>query len=144
MDAERKTSSSSPQGEDREETLPLYEEFQHEQQDEESDERKPPPPSASADEVRDFIVHLLMSKRRLPEDYARRVAARWTIGTGQELRKYSPAMFLDIFGREDGWITYKEAHLCIYRDEHQNDTKALRKSPVTLPSSQRSQTNDSL
>jgi hypothetical protein len=103
-----------------EEGLPLYQEFQH--LDEAED--VPPTKKASPDEVRDFLARLLTSQRGLPEDHIRRAVAKWTAGSGQELRSYSPAMYLDIFGLEDGWIIYQEVKLCIVREE---DRERIRK-----------------
>lgn len=96
-----------------EENLPLYEEFHH--TDEECN--TPPSKKASPDEVRDFITRLLIHNRGLPQDHVRRAAAKWTTGSGQELHSYTPSMYLDIFGREDGWIIYREVKLCIYREQ---------------------------
>lgn len=97
-----------------EENLPLYEEFHHT----DADWTTPPSKKASPDEVRDFITRLLIHQRGLPQDYVRRAVAKWTIGSGQELHSYTPSMYLDIFGREDGWVIYREVKLCIYREEN--------------------------
>lgn len=91
------------------EHLPLYEEFEHST----ADNHTLPGVRATPDEVRHYLVHLLTSKRDLPLDHVRRVVARWRIGTGIELRSYSPAMYLDIFGREDGWVIYREVRLAV-------------------------------
>jgi hypothetical protein len=106
-------SGSTRDGSSAEENLPLYEEFQHT----EANTDIPPSKKATPDEVRDFITRLLINQRGLPQDYVRRAAAKWTIGSGQELRSYSPSMYLDIFGREDGWIIFREVKLCIYREQ---------------------------
>lgn len=63
-----------------------------------------PPPNASPEQIRTYLSHLLTTKRRLPEEYVLPVVANWKLGSGQELRSYSPAMYLRIFGHEDGWI----------------------------------------
>jgi len=76
-----------------------------------------PHAKASPMEVSDFLVHLLTSSRELSTDGARRLAALWTKGTGQELRSYSPAMYFEIFGTEDGWIVYREVHLALHREK---------------------------
>lgn len=96
-----------------EENLPLYEEFQVSEAHGEVNTL--PPPSATPDEVRDFLAQLLTTKRNLPQDQVRRIVAKWTIGTGVELRSYPASMFLDIFGREDGWITYREVRLAVLK-----------------------------
>jgi hypothetical protein len=105
--------------------LPTYEQFQS---TDAATFEVPPDPTATADEIRDFVVHLLTAKRGLALDHARRIAAKWTIGNGKELRSYPPSMFLDIFGREDGWVVYKEVKLCIMQDERS------KKPNITLAS----------
>ena len=67
-------------------------------------------------EVSDFLAYLLTDARDMSTDSARRIAALWTKGTGQELRSYSPAMYFEIFGKEDGWIAYREVHLALHRE----------------------------
>lgn len=95
------------------ENLPLYEEFQHaEGQGDELPNKK-----ATPMEVSDFLTHLLINTRGMSTDGARRVAALWTRGTGQELRSFPPAMFFEIFGKEDGWIVFREVHLAIHREK---------------------------
>lgn len=76
-----------------------------------------PAPEASPEQIRAYLSHLLMTKRKLPEDYVRPVVARWQLGSGQELRSYSPAMYLRIFGHEDGWIIYREVMLAKLRED---------------------------
>jgi hypothetical protein len=115
-DAERLSTS------DAEETLPLYEDSQGAAV---VGDLTPPEPKATPDEVRDFIVEV-MRARGIGLDYARRVAARWTIGTGRELRQYPPPMFKDIFGPEDGWIVYKAARSLYYEKEKEKKKKGNR------------------
>jgi hypothetical protein len=79
-----------------------------------------PSVNATPDEVRDFITRLLVNRRGFPQDHVRRAVAKWTVGSGQELRSYSPSMYLDLFGREDGWIIYREVKLCIYREQNKS------------------------
>lgn len=90
--------------------MPLYEEFQEEDA---ASADILPEAKATPDQVREFIGNLLVTKRNWPVEYARRAAAKWTIGSGIELRSYTPSMYLDIFWREDGWIIYREVHLVI-------------------------------
>jgi hypothetical protein len=97
---------------DDEPLLPTYEQFQTTDPDAATLET-PPETTATPDQIRDFLVHLLTSKRKLALDHARRIASKWTIGNGKELRNYPSSMYLDIFGREDGWVVYKEVKLCI-------------------------------
>lgn len=85
-----------------------------------------PETTATADQIRDFLVHLLTSKRGLALDHSRRIASKWTIGNGKELRSYPPSMYLDIFGREDGWVVYKEVKICIIRAEQSKKTEISR------------------
>lgn len=95
-----------------EEGLPLYAEVQY-------TEALPdllPRAKASPMEVSDFLSYLLTDSRHMSTDRARRLAALWTKGTGQELRSYSPAMYFEIFGKEDDWIVYREVHLALHRE----------------------------
>jgi hypothetical protein len=91
----------------KDENLPVNDEFEHSLADEDALLST----RATPDQVRYFLTHLLINKRDLPLDHVRRAVARWRIGTGLELRSYSPAMYLDIFGREDGWVIYQEVRL---------------------------------
>jgi len=81
-----------------------------------------PSPEASPEQIRTYLFHLLTTKRKLPEDYVRPVVANWKLGSGQELRSYSPAMYLRIFGHEDGWIIYREVMLAKLREDAQAKT----------------------
>ncbi|KAI4715831.1 hypothetical protein E4T48_07969 [Aureobasidium sp. EXF-10727] len=72
-----------------------------------------PGEKATPDEVREFLVQLLIKNRGLHPDHARRVAAKWTLGTGRELTTYPPLLYAEIFGLEDAWMVYKEAKLFI-------------------------------
>jgi hypothetical protein len=94
-------------------SLPLYEEFQH------SEDHNDvfPDVKATPMEVSDYLAHLLINSRGMSTDGARRVAALWTRGTGQELRSFPPAMYFEIFGKEDGWIVYREVHLAIHEEK---------------------------
>lgn len=103
-----------PSTPDAEETLPLYSETQFAH----TSPLQPPDPKATPDEVRDFLV-LAMQSRGLGLDHSRRVAARWTLGTGRELRAYPVAMYRDIFGPEDGWVVYKEVRVLFYKQENE-------------------------
>jgi hypothetical protein len=80
----------------------------------------PPSVKATPEEVRDFITRLLINRRGLPQDHVRRAVAKWTVGSGRELSSYTPSMYLDIFGREDGWIIYREVKLCIYCEQNKS------------------------
>lgn len=103
--------------------LPTYEQFQS---TDAATAETLPEKTATADQIRDFLVHLLTSKRGLALDHARRIASKWTIGNGKELRSHPPSMYLDIFGREDGWVVYKEVKTCIIRAEQSKKTELSR------------------
>lgn len=92
-------------------------------QNTESPNDVPPSVNATPDEVRDFITRLLIKRRGLPQDHVRRAVAKWTIGSGQELRSYSPSMYLDFFGREDGWTIYCEVKLCMYCEQNKSSRR---------------------
>jgi hypothetical protein len=83
----------------------------------------PPSINATPDEVRDFITRLLINRRGLPQDHVRRAVAKWTVGSGRELRSYTPSMYLDLFGREDGWIIYREVKLSIYCEQNKSSRR---------------------
>ncbi|KAG9515440.1 hypothetical protein KCV07_g7435, partial [Aureobasidium melanogenum] len=72
-----------------------------------------PAEKATPDEVREFLVRLLIKNRGLHPDHARRVASKWTLGTGRELISYPPLLYAEIFGLEDAWMVYKEAKVFI-------------------------------
>jgi hypothetical protein len=76
-----------------------------------------PSEKATPDEVREFLVALLVKNRGLNQDHARRVASKWTLGTGRELNTYPPLLYAEIFGLEDAWMVYKEAKLFIKTEE---------------------------
>lgn len=105
------------------ELLPTYEQS--------TDVEESPEATATPEEVREFLRRLLIAKRNLTAEHAERVAAKWTTGTGQELRGYPPLMYFEVFGREDGWAVYKEAQLCMYICERKKRTKS---GPMTIES----------
>lgn len=88
------------------ESLPLY----HELSVSHVQDLVFPKDNASPEEVREFIVQLL-ELRGIQHDLTRRIAAKWTRGSGRELVTYSPRLFSEIFGHEDGWLIYKDARL---------------------------------
>lgn len=89
-----------------------------------------PASQAFAEEIRQFIIHVLVSRRQLPIYHARRVAARWNVGSGLELRTYPASMYSELFGSEDGWILYKEIKPMI---DAETQKKAIdRYGPGTL------------
>jgi hypothetical protein len=108
------TSMGSPREGSLDENLPLYEEFQYSDQ---QDIVALPSIKATPVEVADFLVPVLVSTD-MSVDQARRVAAKWTRGSGQELRSYPPTMFFEIFGKEDGWIVYREVKMALHNERN--------------------------
>ena len=92
-----------------------------------------PSPEASPEQIRTYLFHLLITKRKLPEDYVRPIVANWKLGSGQELRSYSPAMYLRIFGHEDGWIIYREVMLAKLHEDAQAKTMLQNNWTCKLP-----------
>lgn len=110
-----------------EEMLPLYHESTPFNA---AEELKAPDPKATPDEVRDYLVQA-MQRRGVGIDHARRIAACWTIGNGQELRAYPVQMYRDIFGAGDAWVVYKAVKGQIYKEENEKDPNyrlGMRKS----------------
>lgn len=78
-------------------------------------------PTATPDEVRSFLSQILRN-RGIASDYAERIASRWTLGTGKELRSYPVAMFRQIFGPdEEGWMVYMAVRVPFYKKDCEND-----------------------
>ncbi|GAB7364560.1 hypothetical protein MBLNU230_g5367t1 [Neophaeotheca triangularis] len=73
-----------------------------------------PDNEATPQQVREFITQLLVTKRSLPIDHARRIAARWTIGNGHEMGAWPVKRYAEIFGDEDGRIVYKDVQVILY------------------------------
>ncbi|KAK6004859.1 hypothetical protein QM012_007638 [Aureobasidium pullulans] len=90
-----------------------------------SSELTVPAERATPDEVREFLNQLLIQKRGLHPDHARRVASKWTLGTGRELTSYPPQLYAEIFGLEDAWMVYKEAKLFIRMEKKKGKPKEL-------------------
>lgn len=80
-----------------------------------------PSERATPDEVREFLIALLVKNRGLNQDHARRVASKWTLGTGRELTSYPPLLYAEIFGLEDAWMVYKEAKLFMRTEEKKKE-----------------------
>lgn len=101
---------SSPQDPvDDDESFPLFENLGSIQID------KVPAGSTTSAEVRDYLTAVLKIRHHLPDDQAQRLISRWTMGRGFELRSYTAQMYLDIFGRDVGWVLYRDIQLEIYR-----------------------------
>lgn len=84
--------------------------------------------TAKPAEIREYLARLLADKRGLPEDEASRVVAGCKIGSGLELRQYGAAMYLDVFGREYGWILFREVKISVRREKRLLTRYPLRKS----------------
>jgi len=106
--------SPSKGASDEEHLLPTYEQFQA-TEPQASDTL--PEETATPDQIRHFLVQLLAAKRGISVDHAQRIASKWTISSGKELRSYPPLMYTEIFGREDGYIVYREVKTLIYQAE---------------------------
>lgn len=72
---------------------------------------------ATPDDIRDFLTYLLVHKRAFPQELARQIAERWTVGSGLELRQYSPSLFFELFGSELGWVLYREVQVWLWREK---------------------------
>lgn len=94
---------------DDDESFPLYENLESIQVD------KVPAGNATSAEVRDYLTAVLKIKHQLPDDRTQHLVSRWTVGRGYELRSYTAQMYLDIFGRDVGWVLYRDIQLEIYR-----------------------------
>jgi hypothetical protein len=75
-----------------------------------------PPPTATSKEVADFLVRLLVSTD-IPINRARDIASKWTSGSGEELREYQPVLYLEVFGKEDGWALYLAVYQAIHKEK---------------------------
>jgi hypothetical protein len=132
MDVSR-SSSPSKRSSDEDHLLPTYEQFQS-TSSKASDAL--PDETATPDQIRDFLVQLLTTKRGISVEHAQSIASKWTISGGKELRSYPPLMYTDIFGREDGYIVYREVKTLVYQREI--DEKKQKKVSVqdgeSLPS----------
>ncbi|KAH9844477.1 hypothetical protein Tdes44962_MAKER01511 [Teratosphaeria destructans] len=81
---------------------------------------------ASADDIREYLSQILVSKYRVGIDEARRVALKWGAGTVRELKQYPPHMFLELFGPENGWLLYKQVKMGVAEQENKNSKSSNR------------------
>lgn len=51
-----------------------------------------PPSTATFQQVREYLTSLLKDRHQLPDDYVQNVVTRWAVGSGRELRNYTPQM----------------------------------------------------
>ncbi|RFU23632.1 hypothetical protein B7463_g12706, partial [Scytalidium lignicola] len=71
---------------------------------------KLPARSAGPDEVRAYIVRVLMSQHDITSDAANETAGLWRLGRGSELRDASVQVFKSIFGDYTGWFLFRIVH----------------------------------
>lgn len=115
--------SSIPSPDEESLKLPLSNHQQHQT----NPNPAPPPPSplkiplpslkASPASIHEYLAALLVSSRGVSEPEAQLIAAAWKVGSGIELRRYGPAMFVEIFGREWGWVLCWEVGLEARREK---------------------------
>lgn len=65
-----------------------------------------PAPSAGPNEVRAYLVRVLMSQD-ISADVADEIANKWGLGRGSDLRDASIAFLQGIFGKSNGWMLYR-------------------------------------
>lgn len=109
-----------------EEHLPLYSPNRDSSESTSPNHSLLPARDASPELIRLFLTHLLTTTRGLELSHADTIASCWKIGKGQELRSYPPAMYLEIFGMEDGWVVYREVRLCVLREEYEAKMEKAR------------------
>jgi hypothetical protein len=83
---------------------------------------------ATPDDVRTYLASLLRV-RGLEQSHAQRIANRWTVGTGRELRSYPLAIYAKIFGPdvEDIWMVCMAVRpLCYAEDNRKNFSTTMR------------------
>jgi hypothetical protein len=77
-----------------------------------------PSETATPEQVREFLVQLLIAKRSFSDAHACRIASEWKLAGGKELRTYGPSWYRDFFGRgEEGLIVFKEVKTLVYQRE---------------------------
>jgi len=78
-----------------------------------------PTRKATPDQIRAYFTKLLTEHDALLADDAAKcesIVSAWKIGGGVEMRQYGPAMYLELFGREYGWILYREVRMSIRKE----------------------------
>lgn len=66
-----------------------------------------PEKDAPPEIVRDFLAQELVPHYGSHEAAAK-VAAKWVVGSGRELRDYPVWRYVQVFGPEDAWIVYRK------------------------------------
>lgn len=111
MSSTNRKESSAGSESSSDENMPLYEK----PQSADVQLNTIPPPNATSTEIREYLASVLKTKHGLSHDQVQRLVARWTVGRGYELRSYTAQMYLDIFGRDVGWVLYRDIQLEIFR-----------------------------
>ena len=80
-----------------------------------------PTRKATPEEIRTFLAALLTAQNsQFADDTTKceEIVSDWKIGGGVEMRQYGPAMYLEMFGREYGWILYREVRMSIRKESN--------------------------
>ena len=80
-----------------------------------------PTRKATPEEIRTFLAALLTAQNsQFADDTTKcdEIVSDWNIGGGVEVRQYGPAMYLEMFGREYGWILYREVRMSIRKESN--------------------------
>ncbi|KAM0692192.1 hypothetical protein Q7P36_008393 [Cladosporium allicinum] len=80
-----------------------------------------PTRKATPEEIRTFLAALLTAQNsQFADDTTKcdEIVSDWKIGGGVEVRQYGPAMYLEMFGREYGWILYREVRMSIRKESN--------------------------
>ncbi|OJJ55022.1 hypothetical protein ASPSYDRAFT_71565 [Aspergillus sydowii CBS 593.65] len=88
---------------------------------------KLPSPSAPAEEVRAYIIQVLVTKYSTPVDIAERHASKWEIGTFSQLTKASQQNLSDIFNSNVGLCLYNALQDDLYEWIDQQPSAILAK-----------------
>lgn len=95
-----------------------------------------PAETATAEAVRVWLANLLESKYIDSTTstayidstvHAREVVSNWKLGTGHELRTFTPQVFREIFGDEAGWILFREVKVRIEAEKEDKEKTPEKK-----------------
>lgn len=105
-----------------EEMLPLYSETDQPQagSSSASGEVKLPAVEATPEEIREYFIQVLR-KRGIDLERAKSLAAKWTLGSGKELRDYSQEMFTGIFGAEEGYVIHSDLQPLVQKEKKRRE-----------------------
>ncbi len=72
--------------------------------------------------MREYLTQLLRYKG-LSQDQAQTIAAKWTFGSGKELRLYPFEMYRQVFGpnQEEVWSVYMAVKPAFYRKDRERE-----------------------